>query len=225
MAARLLGGVAVRLHADHVPSPLRREYKDLDFVSTSGAGKATARELLNAGYEPDETFNALYGKRRLLFFDPFHDRQVDVFVGQFRMCHAIPLDGRIEIDRHTLPLAELLMTKLQVVELNEKDLQDALLVLLGHGVADSDGDAVNVERIATVCSDDWGLWRTLTRNLELCKAGVDRYDLPEESRKRIVARIETAMERIDAAPKSRGWKLRARIGERKRWYELPDEVD
>src|SRR5579872_1865391 len=89
-ALPLLGGVAVRLHAPEVPSVLEREYKDIDFAVPKGGGGAAAKILRAAGYEPEINFNAMMGKERLLFHDPEHGRQVDVFVGSFRMCHEIP---------------------------------------------------------------------------------------------------------------------------------------
>jgi len=221
----LLGGVAVRLHADEVPPALDREYKDLDFaVPKGGAGKAGSL-LRDAGYEPEVAFNAMNGKERMLFHDRRHGRQVDVFVGSFRMCHEIPFSDRMAADQRTLPLAELLLTKLQVVQLNEKDVRDTLLLFHGHEVADHDRDALNAERIGQLCADDWGLWRTITENLPRCRERIGDYALPAGDRERISERIASVLGRIESAPKSRGWKLRARIGERKRWYELPEEVE
>ena len=221
----LLGGVAVRLHAPEVPAALEREYKDLDFAVPRGGGGAAGRLLAAAGYEPHVVFNAMNGKERLLFFDNDNGRQVDVFVGSFRMCHEIPLSERLAPGERTVPLAELLLTKLQIVELNEKDIRDTVLLLHGHDVADHDQDAVNGARIAELCAADWGLWRTITANLERCGTDVDGYELPEHDRHRVRDRVRALLERIEQAPKGRAWKLRARVGERKRWYDLPEEVE
>jgi len=149
---------------------------------------------------------------------------VDVFVGSFRMCHAIPFGDRLKKGEPTVPLAELLLTKLQIIELNEKDVRDTVLLLYGHEIADHDDDAVNGARIAELCAADWGLWRTITHNLKRCAELLGEYDLPDEDRDRVDRRLKQLIERIEAAPKSRGWKMRARIGDRKRWYELPEEV-
>jgi hypothetical protein len=224
-AFALLGGVAVRLHAPEVPAALDREYKDLDFAVPKGASGAAGRLLADAGYEGQVVFNAMNGKERLLFHDNEHGRQVDVFVGAFRMCHEIPLSDRIKPGEKTVPLAELLLTKLQIIELNEKDIRDTVLLLHGHEVADHDGDAVNGARIAELCAGDWGLWRTITRNLERTASHVDEYELPEDKRSQIKHRLSQLLDRIEAAPKSRGWRMRERIGERKRWYDLPEEVE
>ncbi len=222
---RLLGGVAIRLHHPAEPPPaLARDYPDLDFVAARGASAAAARFFRDAGYSPQVAFNALHGQERLLFFDEQHGRQLDVFVGAFRMCHTIPVAERLELEPRTIPLAELLLTKLQVVQLNEKDVRDALMLLHGHPVGDTDGETVNAARIASLCAADWGLWRTLTANLALCREHLARYELSSSDKAEIAARLEALSGRIEREPKSRGWRLRARIGERKRWYELPEEV-
>ena len=220
---RLLGGVAIRLRAPGELLPaFRRTYADLDFV-TARKGASRAAELFrNEGYEPHVAFNALHGKERLLFFDVDHDRQVDIFVGAFAMSHKIPLDARLEVDPVSIPLAELLLTKLQIAQLNEKDIRDALALLEGHPVGDADGETVNAGRIAALCAADWGLWRTITGNLDTCCAMAPGYDVPK--RAEVEARLQELLRRIEAEPKTRSWKLRAKIGERKRWYELPEEV-
>ena len=218
---RLVGGLAVRMHAGGEPV-IARVYKDIDLVTLKGRGKRVSEFMTGMGYEGDRAFNATNGHRRLLYYDPPHARQVDVFVGAFSMCHKVPLDGRIEVDAVSIPLAELLLTKLQVVELNEKDVRDALALLHDHAVGDEDGDLVNVSRVAELCAADWGLCRTVTQNLISCRAFAQTYDVPDSER--LDERLETLLARIDAEPKSRGWRMRAKIGDRKRWYELPEEV-
>jgi hypothetical protein len=219
---RLLGGVAIRLRAPaDLPPALERAYADLDFV-TARRGSAAAQFFRDEGYEPHVAFNALHSNERLLFFDEEHGRQVDVFVGAFRMSHKIPLDSRLEVDPVSVPLAELLLTKLQIAELNEKDVRDTLALLHDHPVGDEDGDVVNANRVAELCAADWGLWRTITENLAACRSFADTYEVPD--RGTLDERVGELLERIEAAPKSRAWKLRARIGDRKRWYDLPEEV-
>jgi hypothetical protein len=223
---RLLGGVAVRLRARNGLHPaFHRQYADLDWIAARGASAEAQKFFESLGYAPQVRFNTIYGKERLLFFDEQHGRQVDVLVGKFRMCHEISFGDRLTLEPLTIPLAELLLTKLQIVQLNEKDVRDALALLHDHPVEDRDGDAINAARIAGLCATDWGLWRTFTANLEALGGHLERYELPEESKGRISGRVETLQERIEREPKSFGWKLRARIGERKRWYELPEEVE
>jgi hypothetical protein len=220
----LLGGVAVRLLAPDVPAALDREYKDLDFAVPKGGGGGAARLLSATGYAAEASFNAMNGNERLLFHDLEHARQVDVFVGSFRMCHVIPLGDRLAPGETTVPLAELLLTKLQIVELNEKDVRDTLLLFHGHEISDHDDQGVNGPRVAEMCAGDWGLWRTITQNLASCREQLANYMLSDGDRGRISGRLDAILQRIEDAPKSRGWKLRARIGDRKRWYDLPEEV-
>jgi hypothetical protein len=220
---RLLGGVAIKLRAQGELLPaFRRPYADLDFVTAKKGAGRTADLFRSEGYEPHVAFNALHGQERLLFFDVEHDRQVDVFVGAFAMSHKIMLDDRLEVDPISIPLAELLLTKLQIAELNEKDVRDTLALLHDHPVGEADGDMVNAGRVAALCAGDWGLWRTITGNLAACRELAGRYEVPDQAR--LVDRLDVLLERIEAEPKTRGWKLRAKIGERKRWYELPEEV-
>jgi hypothetical protein len=217
---RLLGGVAVRLRSRSLPHALTREYKDLDFATTKKASGDAQKLLRRLGYEPHVGFNAMNSRERLLFFDEPNARQVDVFVGSFRMCHEIPLEKRLAVDAHTVPLAELLLTKLQIIELNEKDVRDAVALLLEHEVGDDDS-GLNSTRVAALCADDWGLWRTITRNLESVQQHLGGYDVDRET---VSTRLARLQERIEEAPKSRSWRLRGKVGERKRWYELPEEV-
>lgn len=222
---RVLGGVAIRMRAPvELPPALRRSYADADFLTAKGASAKAQQFFREEGYEPQVAFNALHGKERLLFFDNENDRQVDVFVGGFEMSHKVPVAERMELEPRTLPLAELLITKLQIAELNEKDVRDALALFHGHAVDDGDGDSINAARVSKLCATDWGLWRTLTGNLAICRDHLAGYDLPEEERGRIEARIGELLQRLEQEPKSRGWKLRAKIGERKRWYTTPEEV-
>lgn len=224
--ARLIGGMAIRMLAgDRLHPVYDRRPQDLDFVLTRKHAREAERLLADAGYTPEEQFNALNGHRRLLFHDEYHGRQVDVFVDTFEMCHALPLTERLTTRPDTLPAAEVLMTKLQIVSLNAKDRGDLYALLHSHDVAEHDDEAVNVERIAELTSNDWGLQRTFELNLERLRAGLDEQPLDPEDLHALAKRIDRIADAMEAAPKSRKWKLRARVGERKRWYEEPEEVD
>ena len=220
MPLRLLGGVAVRLHVADMPEAVQRDYKDLDFATTKKGSGDVQKLLRDLGYEPHIGFNAMNGRERLLFFDNENDRQVDVFVSSFRMCHEIPFEGRLGVHDASVPLAELLLTKLQIVELNEKDVRDAVALFHGHDLSDDD-TGINAPRVGQLCGDDWGLWRTITHNLETVRQHAGNYEVMHDA---VRDRIGRLLDRIEQAPKSRAWRLRAKIGERKRWYELPEEV-
>jgi hypothetical protein len=221
---RLCGGLAVRMHAEPLHPAFRREYKDIDLVTLRGRGGDVAGLLEALEYGPDAEFNALNGHRRLRYGDMRTGREIDVFVGEFAMCHRIPVTERIEVEPTTVPLAELLLTKLQIVELNARDATDAVALLHHHPVAEHDDDALNAGRSAELCAGDWGLWRTVTANLDRVADAAGRLALDDGDRDAVRARVAELRARIEAEPKSRGWRLRARVGERKRWYDLPEEV-
>jgi hypothetical protein len=150
---------------------------------------------------------------------------LDVFFDQLDFCHQIPLNGRLEADRPTIPLAELVLSKLQIVEINEKDVIDVILLLLDHDLADSDDDAIDARRIARMCAADWGLWRTSTRNLEKVQALASTYpQLDAPHREKVESQTAALAARLDQEPKSLQWRTRARIGERVKWWTDVDEV-
>jgi hypothetical protein len=223
---RLIGGLAVRDHAEDGLHPaFERQYKDIDVVVPKGGGRDGARLLQELGYTPNDSFNVMNGNRRLLFYDLINERQLDVFIGSFEMCHAIPVAERMHVDARTVPLAELLLTKLQVVELNEKDRRDALAVLHHHELASDDQNHVNADRIASLLAADWGLWRTTTMNLGRSRDAIGEYPLTGDERQTLVDRIAQLLQRIDDEPKSTKWKMRDKVGDRKKWYQEPEEVD
>jgi hypothetical protein len=222
---RVLGGMAIVMHAGERLHPLfKREIRDIDFATAKGNGRKASRLLVAEGYEANRTFNAMHGAHRLLFYDDSHARQVDIFVGSFEMCHTLPLTERLLLEPVTLPLAELVMTKLQIVKLNAKDHDDLYALLLTHDVSDSDDEAINAQRIAELCGKDWGLYRTFKLNLERLNEDLATVDLSQEDRDLIVTRLRRLDDEIEAAPKSAKWKMRAKVGDRVRWYEDPDEV-
>ena len=222
---RLLGGVAIHRHADGRLDPaFARACKDIDLATLKGSSDAVAAFLETEGYEPDTGFNLMNGHRRLLFFDQANQRQLDVFVGTFTMCHEIAFARRFDADRETLPLAELLLTKLQIVELNPKDRLDACALLYHHRVGDGDDDVINAAFTADLLARDWGLWRTCTLNAQRIRDAVGAGQVPARQGSVVLARLAELWAAIDAQPKSRAWRMRNRIGDRVRWYDEPEEV-
>ncbi len=222
---RVLGGVAVHLHtAGEVHPGLARPYRDIDLVTTRKHGRVAAQLLQELGYQPNERFNAMNGSTRLVFYDLEHERQLDVFVGEFRMCHEIPIADRLHLDEETVPLAELLLTKLQIVNLNEKDLRDIWAIVYEHEVGDHDENAVNSAHVARLLATDWGLWRTSRQTVETARARLAVAPLEETDRALMDERLARLWERVESEPKGLRWRSRAKIGDRSQWYEEPEEI-
>lgn len=220
---RLVGGVAVAvLCPSSRQPPLKRTYGDIDLATRGSAKKEVVALLESLGYTPDREFNTLHGHRRLFFFDEHNQRQVDVFVDEANLCHRIDLRHRLELVPLALSPADLTVLKLQVVETNEKDYLDLCAIFADHDLS-ADESGVNVSHIAALAGADWGLWRTLGIVAE--RSAQFARELPGfGAGHRVAERLERLRAGLEDAPKSRGWKLRARIGDRKRWYELPEEV-
>lgn len=223
---RLLGGMAIRIHSPSASHrSLVRNYPDLDLAMASKRSTQAETLLAELGYSPNKSFNLLHGDRRLLFFDETHNRQVDIFVGGFQMCHRIPFTpDRFKLEPLTLPPAELLLTKMQIVELNEKDLRDLCALLLDHPLGEGDQEMINAPYVARLCADDWGLWKTISLSIQKVRNFCAGSDLEAEQKERIGERLRKLNQALDEEPKGLKWKARNKVGERVRWYELPEEV-
>ncbi len=220
LVLRLLGGVAVFLQAPDAKPLLPREIRDIDLVTPKGSKRAVLELFQTLGYVEDEVFNAFHGAHRQIYVDVENRRKVDVFVGSFSMCHEIPIAERLEREPLTVPLAELLLTKLQIVELNERDQRDIYNLCYHHEI---DPAGIEGEVIAELCARDWGLWRTCKGTIERCQADLPGSPLADRERAIIDARLNRLWETIDSAPKTSKWRWRAKVGERVRWYEEPEE--
>lgn len=223
---RLLGGIAIWLTAsEHARGALGRDYPDIDLVTHRKRSRMFRDMVEELGYLPERVFNATHGAKRLLYHAADGRYHLDVFLDTFEMSHTLDFADRLELEQLTLPAADLLLTKLQVAEVNRKDLSDAAMLLLDHELGDSDGPSrVNGDYLAALCTNDWGLYTTVTDNLRKLGDLLEELGLTDHDRARVAARASEIGARLDAAPKSSRWRLRAKVGRRKRWYETPEEV-
>lgn len=222
---RLVGGLAVHVLCPGFP-PRKREGQDLDLASASAFRPGLTALLAELGYEPDKRFNALYGHKQLFFASPT-GRAVDILVDRLEMCHVLEFRDRIERLPLTLDPTDLLLSKLQIIELNEKDAQDAIYLLAAFPVREGDEPGtIGLERIEGMVADDWGWWRTLTMNADRIAdlaAGDLAHLVPPGAGNDPVDQLRAIRRAADEVSKSLRWRIRARVGDRKRWYMLPQE--
>ncbi len=221
LSLRLLGGIAVFHLCPTARHPeFSRSYKDIDMVGLARERAALQRLFAEHEYEPDREFNLLHGAQRLIFRHASDERHVDVFLDRFQMCHTFDLRDRLPLHPATLPPTDLLLTKLQVVEATENDLRD-LFALLSDLPLGAEPGAIDAAYIAQLAARDWGVYRTLTLSLErLERWAAGR---PTCGAYRVSSQIAALRAAIEAQPKTMAWKMRARIGDRVRWYDIPDE--
>lgn len=226
LAVRLFGGVAIWLRAtEQTRQLLGREYGDIDLVAHRSSSRRLRELLEHEGYVPERVFNATHGASRLLYHAEDASYHIDVFLDRFEMSHKLDLGRRLEVEPICLPAAELLLAKLQVAEVNRKDLTDTAMLLLDHRPGGVDGPgALNLTEVGGVCAASWGLYTTVTDNLEALQAIVDELGLSTAQTALLRDRITEVRGGLEAAPKTSAWKMRARIGRRRRWYEVPEEV-
>jgi hypothetical protein len=223
---RLVGGVAFWLRVgDRARELFARTYPDLDIVAHKRSSRMLRTLFEELGYRPERTFNAMHGATRLLYRSPDNTYQIDVFLDEFAMCHKLDLGPRLDTEDLTLPAAELLLTKLQIHQLNRKDLVDILMLMSDHELAGSDGPhLVNAPQVEELCSQDWGLYTTVTDNLRAVENRTSGIITDASLAETTRSRLEKLRVRLEKAPKTVGWNLRAAVGRRMQWYMLPEEV-
>ena len=223
---KILGGLGVRVLCPDFP-PRLRAGQDIDLACLGKGRRKVADYLESAGCEPDKRFNNLNGDRQMYFNAP-SGRPIDVMVDRLSMCHTLDFKSSFGSPSITLDPADLLLSKLQIVELNAKDAHDIFHLLSGLRVGrDSARPSIDPDRFGSVLAADWGWWRTATMNLDKLAqlADGDHQDLvPEARRFEPAEQARRVRAFCDEVPKTMKWKLRAKVGDRVQWYELPEEV-
>jgi hypothetical protein len=221
---RLMGGLAVWVSSPSVRGgPFARPYRDMDFAGDKKAASRIKQFFADEGYVPEKLFNALHGAQRLNFGAPDGRWTVDVVLDELSMSHRLDLRGRTAGPNPTIDIADLLLTKLQIWEINRKDLGDALCILADHALEEHDGESIDLRRLRSVLGSDWGFCHTVERNLGLV-ADLWRTEPLDGARYPVDEQVARLIDEIERAPKSARWRTRARVGERMRWYETPEEV-
>ncbi len=225
---RLLGAIAFRSHCPKykfMQYSLGRILTDIDFASLSREAPKLQRLFHDLGCSENEMVMRLFGRERRIFYYANSQIHSDVFFDKLKFCHDIDFSRRLNIDYPTISVADLLLEKLQIFEINAKDLIDSVMLFCEHRVAETDEETINSGYISDLCSRDWGLWRTATGNLSKLKGFLPKYIKVDTDRQRALEGISILENAIDSKEKSLAWKLRAKIGERMKWYREVEEVE
>jgi len=225
---RVIGSLAFQMHCPkygYLQAAMGRAYTDIDFAGYRKQARAVKEMMSALDYTEDKAVFMMSEGDRSIFHQIKGSLYVDVFYDKLDFSHVISWADRLDVDKPTIPLAELLLEKMQIFEINEKDVIDTIMLLLEHPLGDNDDEVINIALISELLSKDWGLWRTTTMNLDKVKQMAGQYSqLSVEEQSHVVDQVESSLERIEAEPKSRGWKLRSRVGDRVKWYKDVDEV-
>ena len=231
---RILGALAVRIHTPDFVSlhqSLGRlggetEFTDIDVMGYGNGSDKLEPFFKSCGFNPDPRVRrtpAIWAYRQM-YIEPKGQFHVDVFFDALEMSHTIDFRKRLEIDYPTISLADLFLEKMQIHHINEKDIKDTIVLIRGHSFVDGDKDTINQEYIAKLLSDDWGFTHTVTMNLNKTKSLMEGYNIPQADKDDVVEKIDGLIARIETEPKSTRFKLRARVGEKKKWYNDVDET-
>jgi len=225
---RVIGSLAFQMHCPqfgYLQAAMGRAYTDIDFGAYGKQNKQISEMMAKMGYvENREVFIGTEGERAI-FDKPGTGLHVDIFYEKLDFCHAIYWKDRLEVDSPTIPLTELLLEKMQIVQINEKDIIDTIMLLLEHPLGDIDNETINIKFAAQLCANDWGLWRTTTMNLDKVKQLAQHYtQLTDEQKSKVTSQVDEIVARLNSEPKPMSWKLRDRVGDRVKWYKDVDEV-
>ena len=241
---RVIGAVAIRIHSKDFEELHKRlgrlgegkqNFSDIDFVGYSKQKKLIEKFFeKDIGFIPDKRINLLFGHKRLIFYHPKNWYHSDIFFDALEFSHDIffgkaPGKGRLELDSPTIPLSDLVLEKLQIHEINEKDIKDLIVLFRAHDIGETDErEVINAKYIAKILADDWGFWYDATTNLKKVKLFAKRYlednKIGQEDYHDVVKKIDLLLDYIDKEPKTKRWKKRAKIGTKKMWWRPVEEV-
>jgi hypothetical protein len=225
---RVIGSLAFQMHCPqfgYLQSAMGRAYTDIDFGAYGRQSKQIQELMARLGYSENREVFIVSEGERAIFESPETGLHVDVFYEKLDFCHTIYWKDRLEVDAPTIPLTELLLEKMQIVKINEKDVIDTIMLLLEHPLGESDQETINVRLAAQLCANDWGLWRTTTMNLDKVRQLANGYEqLSAEQKMKVTAQVDQILKRLQDEPKPLAWRLRDRVGDRVKWYKDVDEL-
>ncbi len=225
---RLLGALAFQFHCPkhvYISRKLGRVLSDIDFAAYGGERIEINKMMREFGYTDQGMLTALFGHTRMIWDNKSNGMHVDIFFDKLEMNHEIPFANRLEIDEWTIPLADMFLEKMQIVHINEKDVVDTIMLLREHSVGDGTPETIDARHVAATLAQDWGFYYTVTENLRKIKDRLPSFpELGDEDRTDISGKVETMMKVIEDQPKTMSWKMRARVGTKKKWYREVEDV-
>jgi hypothetical protein len=226
---RLMGGVAIMLHTTNNAKSLFERFGrspgDLDFVAFKKESRLVKQLMMSLEYQPNQMFNAMHGHKRQLWYSK--EFQIDILLDIFEMCHVIEMKDRLKLDKPTITPSDLFLQKIQIVKINEKDVKDLMILLLGHDLGETDEDKINLAYISGLLSKDWGFWYTTQSNLGKILQYTSKYagTLNQQEQELIRSRVLAIQQRLNSVPKSFAWKMREKVGTKTPWYKDVEEVE
>ncbi|MGD9140110.1 MAG: hypothetical protein PVJ42_01080 [bacterium] len=226
---RVIGSLAFRLKCPdykYIQYDNGRYLTDIDFVTYSRDIAGVQDMFAGMGWEENMNVLRLFGDKRRIFYHPSLPLHSDIFLDKLRFCHEIDFRERLELESPTITLIDLLLEKLQIVQINRKDLVDLMVLLSQYPVDREPGatDSIDGSRLAALCGRDWGWWRTATMNLRKANEFAGDF-LSGEDARRVRDRLDILAAMVEAEPKGLGWRIRSAIGDRMRWYREVEEVE
>jgi hypothetical protein len=225
---RVIGSLAFQMHCStygYLQAAMGRAYTDIDFAAYRKQSREIKSLVSGLGYVENREVYIISEGNRSIFENSQNGLHLDIFFDKLDFCHIISWEDRLESDSPTIPLSELLLEKMQIVKICEKDVIDSIMLLLEHPLGETDQETINTARVARLCANDWGLWRTTTMNLDkVAHLALEYPQLDSSQKNKVVSQVERALARIEAEPKSMAWRLRSRVGDRVKWYKEVDEV-
>ncbi|MGA2462427.1 MAG: hypothetical protein ABSF82_13500 [Candidatus Bathyarchaeia archaeon] len=227
---RLLGAIAFQIQCpkyNYLSRKLNRILTDLDFAGYSREGNKVAEMMKEFGYADEPTVTALFGHRRMIWDNKSNGHHADIFFDKLEMNHDIPFERRLDIDDLTIPLADMLLEKMQIVHINQKDIIDTIMILREHAIVKGHAQrTIDASYISKLLSGDWGFYYTMTTNLQKIESGLAQLvELSVDDRADISGKIEELLAAIEKEPKALSWRLRAKVGPKGKWYKDVEEVN
>jgi hypothetical protein len=241
---RLTGGLAVRHYAIDLEFA-EREYSDIDLIGLKRQVVGVGDVFRDLGYVENRHVAMATTNGQLQFFvrDPASpgaadggpddlpvfaevppSDHIDVFLDAMRMDHHVDFRDRLEINTYAIDPADLFLSKLQIVNLNEKDVHDVITLVKDVYVDFQPHPGVlDLHHVAGVCAADWGLYIDVMNNVDTVVEHVADYDLGPRDAARVRRTLELAQDMMTEQAKTLRWRLRARIGKRVRWYAEVEE--